>query len=75
MKGEYHLFIIDRFEGEWAVVESGDGMFNLPRVLLPPKAKEGDVLRITVEIDRRATAGRVRRVEDLAGELFTDKEI
>ena len=30
-------FIIDRFEGEFAVVEMGGNIYNIPKVLLPEK--------------------------------------
>lgn len=60
--------VIDRFEGDVAVVEleSGD-MLGLPRWLLPPGAAEGDVIevciaggdeeaRIELRLNRQATA-------------------
>ena len=34
--------IIDRFEGEYAVVETEDGMININRSFLPAGAREGD---------------------------------
>ena len=41
--------IIDRFEGEYAVVEITKGkMVNMPKVLVPD-AKEGDVIKIIVD--------------------------
>lgn len=39
--------IIDRIEGDFAVVESGDKMYNIPCALLPD-AKEGDTVEINV---------------------------
>ena len=36
--------IIDRFEGEYAVVETEQGIVNIPRCYLPESAREGDVL-------------------------------
>ena len=62
--------IIDRFEGEFAVVETEQGGFaDLPRVLVP-EAKEGDVVNITV--DPVATAKRKQAVEELMKDLFSD---
>ncbi len=50
------MFIIDRFEGEWAILECEDRTtFDLPRRLLPHDAKEGDVVNIAVAIDQEAT--------------------
>ena len=43
-------FTIDRFEGEWAVLEDEQGrMFNIPNRWLPAEAREGMVLRISQE--------------------------
>jgi hypothetical protein len=38
--------------------------------LLPPGAKEGDVLQLTLTIDDESTASRKRRIETLMEELF-----
>lgn len=38
------MIIIDRFEGEKAVLETDDGMRDVDRALLPGEAREGDVL-------------------------------
>ncbi len=50
---------LDRFEGKKksiAVLLTDDGeSINLPRVLLPPGAKAGDVLALALEIDLEAT--------------------
>ncbi len=34
------MFIVDRFEGDWAVIEYGRKTFNLPRFLLPQDCRE-----------------------------------
>lgn len=58
--------IIDRFEGDYAVVELENGKFaDMPKVFVP-NAKEGDVVTITVSEDK----DRKKRIEDLANELF-----
>lgn len=62
--------IIDRFEGDFAVIEYEGRTFALPRLLLPEEAKEGDVLRFAVEIDHSATADRRRRVTEKEDNLF-----
>ena len=36
--------IIDRFEGEFAVVETDGGFVNVPKAKLPAEAKEGAVI-------------------------------
>lgn len=62
--------VIDRFEGEFAVVELSNGAFvNLPRALVP-EAKEGDVIRISVDAAERSR--REQAVEELMSDLFSD---
>lgn len=70
-KGE-KLLIIDRFEGDWAVVEYEGKTFNLPRSLLPKEAREGSVIRIRIAVDEVATRERERIVSRLADELFKE---
>jgi hypothetical protein len=61
----------DRFEGKGkqiAVLVADDGAaLNVPKSLLPPGAKPGDVLTLSLEIDPGATAdlqNEARRVQD-----------
>ncbi|MGE5579239.1 MAG: DUF3006 domain-containing protein [Bacillota bacterium] len=62
--------IIDRFEGNLAVIEYEGKTFTLPRALLPRDAKEGDVLNFTVEVDHDTTEARRTRVKSLEDRLF-----
>lgn len=41
--------IIDRFEGDYAVVERGEEVYDIPKKLLPSNAKEGDIVEISVQ--------------------------
>ncbi|BAF58747.1 MAG: DUF3006 domain-containing protein [Pelotomaculum sp.] len=66
------MYIIDRFEGDWAVIEHNRKTFNLPRSLIPPEAMEGDVIIIKVSVDAEATARVKGEVKGLAGRLFKD---
>ena len=56
------MLIIDRFEGETAICESGAETLHIPRALLPGKAREGDVLTPAGDglfaVDEDATAMR-----------------
>lgn len=62
---------IDRFEGDFAVVElENKTMVNFPKCLLPPDAKEYDV--ICIALDRTQTTLRKERIDRLANELFED---
>ena len=45
--------IIDRFEGNFVIVELEDKrMINMPIELVPAEAKEGDILEIQVALDK-----------------------
>lgn len=65
-------FIIDRFEGQWAVIEYGDDVFNLPKKALPEGSKEGDVLDINIKVDEDATRARKERIQRMADRLFEE---
>jgi hypothetical protein len=64
-----HRWAVDRVEeGTAAVEQDGDHVYEIPRYLLPPDARDGDVLSVTstsaapgevtvtVRIDRKASA-------------------
>ena len=60
--------IIDRFEGDYAVIEYGEKQyFNLPRTLVPAEAREGDALVIS-----KSTSDRKEKIEGLMNSLFED---
>ncbi|WP_227765460.1 DUF3006 domain-containing protein [Zhaonella formicivorans] len=63
------MYVVDRFEGEFAVVSFEGGTFNLPSELLPPGSKEGDVLRIEVSRDVEKTSERAGKLYNLMREL------
>lgn len=65
--------IIDRFEGNFAVIEYEDITFNFPKELLPKEAKEGDVLKFDITIDREETEKRRKAIEDLTKDLFVEE--
>jgi len=61
--------IIDRFEGEYAIVELPDKTFvNISKKALPVEAKEGDIITITV--NKRETANRKNKIQKLANDLW-----
>ncbi|MZQ76328.1 MAG: DUF3006 family protein [Peptoclostridium sp.] len=66
--------VIDRFEGDVAVVELEDrSVVEIQRKLLPEHALEGDVLIIDgeiVSIDEDDTKNRKEKAEKLMNELF-----
>lgn len=65
------MWIVDRFEGDFAIIECGDFTFNVPKEALPERVCEGDV--ITVDIDRVKTAGRQANASSLMNKLFGEK--
>ena len=62
------MLIIDRFEGRFAVLDTGEGMINILRVDIPKRAREGDVLKLTIDTDN--TAARKKRIDNMMNELF-----
>ena len=61
--------IIDRFEGDYAVVELPDmTMVDMPRSLIPEGAKEGYVLVIGIDPDE--TDKRKERIKKLMDDLW-----
>ncbi len=67
------MYIIDRFKGDWAIIESDRKTFKLPRDLVPQEAVEGDVVVINVNIDARATARLAGEVKELADTLYVER--
>ncbi len=62
---------IDRFEGEFAVVELAEAdnkTINMPIELLPSGAVEGDVVSITIDSDE--TQRRKQHIQDMMNTLF-----
>jgi hypothetical protein len=68
--------IVDRFEGNVAVVEAGLGrMRNVPRSQLPPGTREGDVLTFdgrAYHKDATATSERSSAMRSRTHRLFGD---
>lgn len=67
--------IIDRFEGEYAVVELKDGkMINVDKIKLPPGAQEGMVILIeeVITIDKSETMKRKKEIEKLTKGLWEE---
>jgi hypothetical protein len=61
---------IDRFEGDFAVVELPDQtMINVPKCLFP-SAVESDV--IDINVDKSETIERKKRISELMADLFKD---
>ncbi|MGN1329274.1 MAG: DUF3006 domain-containing protein [Eubacterium sp.] len=62
-------WIIDRIEGEYAVVELENGKIaDIPLISLPNNIKEGTV--INVSADKAETEKRKENIDSLAKKLF-----
>ncbi|WP_214891375.1 DUF3006 domain-containing protein [Exiguobacterium sp. s142] len=68
--------IIDRFEGDLAVVEFGEVMENIPKSRLPDTVKAGDVLwfyedgRVDVDVEEKRRLSK--EIDELMDELWED---
>ena len=63
-------FTIDRFEAQWAVLETPNGKtINYPRNLLPKGAKEGDVFNLNIDISKEATEERKTNIQGIVDDL------
>lgn len=67
--------IIDRFEGDLAVIEIEDSTIDVPRKKLPFNAQIGDQLIIDgnhITIDKKATKKLRKDIDALADDLFEE---
>ena len=67
--------IIDRFEGEMAVIETDNDTILIARQDLPAGAGEGDLVKKLAEgwiVDKQASSSRQKQIKKLAEELFDD---
>ena len=65
--------VIDRIESDMAIVEKEDGsLVQMPKSLIPPEAKEGDILLITV--DDEAGINRKQEIVSLMEEVWDGDE-
>lgn len=62
---------VDRFEGNFAVVELPDGkLVNFPKESLPPNAREGSILSLVV--NESATEEKLSKITKRMKKLFKD---
>lgn len=66
------MFIIDRFEGEYALIEINRKIFHIPKTLLPKDAREGDVIVLNITVDKKATEKKKKSMGKLADSIFED---
>jgi len=57
--------VIDRIEGKIAVLElEGETFIEIPVKFLPKGVKDGDVLKISIEVDYKAKDKKVKELQD-----------
>lgn len=63
--------VIDRFEGEYAIVLFGDDEIkvDIPKKLLSGEVQEGSWLRVSFELDEEGTLGQKKKINDLLDKL------
>lgn len=64
------MLIVDRFEGEFAVLEGEAGMLTVPRSSLPSEAREGDAVAALPDGRYRLDAQRSEERKKDLSELF-----
>lgn len=62
--------IIDRFEGDLAIVEIEEGLFATISKELIPNADEGDIINIS--IDKTEAKNKREKINNLINDLFID---
>lgn len=74
-KGELCMLILDRFEGNFAVIEDNGVMKNIPREVVDNDIKEGSVVIKIGEryvLDKENSAARRKKISELQNSLFDD---
>lgn len=62
--------IVDRLEGDYAVVEYFDKVLNLPKVFLPAEVREGDVLDVIIMLDDAETGKLKESIKELMNDVW-----
>ena len=62
------MLIIDRFEGDFVVIETSNGFINIPKDDIPLNAREGDILDLSV--NKNNTEARKKRINSMMDDLF-----
>ncbi|MFW5647924.1 MAG: DUF3006 domain-containing protein [Candidatus Alkaliphilus sp. MAG34] len=67
------MIILDRYENDYAVIETGNKIINVDRNLLEEGLKEGDILILKqgkYYKDEKATEARKKHMADRFGKLW-----
>ncbi|MBI4744849.1 MAG: DUF3006 domain-containing protein [Actinobacteria bacterium] len=68
--------VIDRFENDKAILifKTDSEIVYFPKKLLPPKAREGDILSFSVKINKELTETSRLEIKKLIDELAQNSE-
>lgn len=69
------MIILDRFEGNFAVIEDNGVMKNIPKELIDKKVTEGSVIIKKGDVyflDEKNSAARRKEIAELQNSLFED---
>ena len=69
------MIVVDRFEGDFAVVEENKTIKNIPKELLDKTITEGSVIVKKGDryfLDDKETAARRKKIAELQNSLFED---
>ena len=64
------MIILERFEGDWAVLEMDGKIFQIPAELVPAEAREGMCLSMDVFVDDGATEARAEEIRKIFDQFF-----
>lgn len=62
--------IVDRFEGDYAVIEYNEKVLNLPKAFLPAEVHEGDVLDVIIMLDDGETKKLKAEMQKLMDDVW-----
>ncbi|MHB1394749.1 MAG: DUF3006 domain-containing protein [Clostridia bacterium] len=62
--------IVDRFEGDYAVIEYYDQVLKLPKVFIPVEVHEGDVLDVIIMLDDNETDKLKAEIKKLMDDVW-----
>jgi hypothetical protein len=65
--------VIDRIEGNTAVIELGNEEMFLPLVLLPKNVKQGNILEIKTSINQTEEKKQIDKIKNLQKKLKTNQ--
>lgn len=65
--------VVDRFEGDFAVVLAESVSVDVPKKMIPDEVKEGGVIYITIANDEEETKERDELARDLLNEVLQEE--